>query len=446
MRILIGIGIFFLSSMVMGQSSLSLEQAQKYALEHNLEYQNASLEVKIAKKKVWETTAIGLPQVNGEFNFNHFMDVQAMPFPTSFTDPDAPYGFVQMGLPNNMDFGITASQLVFSGSYIIGLRAAKSYVALSEQQVDQKEIDIKEKVANAYYLVLASKENIKVMQENVTSMEQLHNETKALYDEGMVELLEVDQLSLNLSNLKNSLVMAEQTAKSVKMLLNYHLGMKPTAEPVLTDSLESIVTKIDPSIAEIAFNINDHSSYKLLTTKEKLDFLAWKNEQARSLPTISAFYNNKQAKFGNDLSFSEMDAYEAQNDKAWIPQQLVGVKVSMPLFTSMQGSARMSQAKLKLEQTKNEKMMLEQALTMQASTAKDEYISTITQYKNAKENVDLTKSIYDKTVIKYKEGLVSSFELNQAKTQQLMAEGSYIQSIINVLNKKLALDKAYNTL
>ena len=118
----------------------------------------------------------------------------------------------------------------------------------------------------------------------------------------------------------------------------------------------------------------------------------------------------------------------------------------MPIFTSLQGSARMSQAKMELAKTKNAVVITEKSLKMQADIAKSDYINAISSYNNSKGNVDLTKGIYDRTLIKYKEGMVSSFELNQSKQQQLQAEGQRIQSIINVLNKKIALDKAYSNL
>jgi len=432
-----------LSLPLIAQKAFTVAEAQIYALENNLDYQNSSLDIKIAKKKVWETTATGLPQLNGEFNFNHFMDIAGMPFPNPLTGE---MGFVQMGLENSVDFGLTASQLVFNGSYFIGLKAATEYVKMTEKQQELKAADIKENVSTAYYMVLAAQLNLSIVQENLVAMKKLQTETKALNEEGMTEKLEVDQMDLNVSNLTASKDMAVQALNNATMLLNFHLGLDPKTLLELKDDLESVMTNIDPNVAEKAFSATSHIDYQILTTKEKLDLLNWRNEQAKALPTISAFYNNKQTRYGSDLDFPEMDLYNQQFDKNWIPQQLVGVKVSMPIFTSLQGSARMSQAKMELAKTKNAVVITEKSLKMQADIAKSDYINAISSYNNSKGNVDLTKGIYDRTLIKYKEGMVSSFELNQSKQQQLQAEGQRIQSIINVLNKKIALDKAYSNL
>jgi len=137
-----------LSLPLIAQKAFTVAEAQIYALENNLDYQNSSLDIKIAKKKVWETTATGLPQLNGEFNFNHFMDIAGMPFPNPLTGE---MGFVQMGLENSVDFGLTASQLVFNGSYFIGLKAATEYVKMTEKQQELKAADIKENVSTLLY-------------------------------------------------------------------------------------------------------------------------------------------------------------------------------------------------------------------------------------------------------------------------------------------------------
>ena len=277
-------------------------------------------------------------------------------------------------------------------------------------------------------------------------MTQLADQTEALYKEGMTEKLETDQMALNVSNLNASFELANQVFHNSVMLLNFHLGLPTQTELVLSDDLEKIMTDIDPAVAQRVFSIDNHIEYQLLSTKEKLDKLAWRNEQARLLPTISAFYNNRQTRYGSDFDFPEMDVYKALEDRDWIPQQLVGLKVSMPIFTSLQGGARMSQAKLELVKTKNTKEMVAKSLTMQANISKSDYINAINAYNNAKDRARLTAEIYDKTLVKYREGLVSSFELNQSKSQQLQAEGQKIESIMNVLNKKIALDKAHSNL
>ena len=428
---------------VMAQKTFTLAQAQQFALDNNLDYLNAGLDIKIAKKKVWETTATGLPQVNGEFNFNHFMDIGGMPFPNPITGE---MGFVQMGLENQVDLGLTATQLVFNGSYFVGLRAAQEYVKMTKKQQELSAAQIKENVASAYYMVLAAELNRNIVQENLVSMTQLADQTEALYKEGMIEKLESDQMALNVSNLNASFELANQVLHNSVMLLNFHLGLPTQTELVLSDDLEKIMTDLDPAVAQRVFSIDNHIEYQLLSTKEKLDKLAWRNEQARLLPTISAFYNNRQTRYGSDFDFPEMDVYKALEDRDWIPQQLVGLKVSMPIFTSLQGGARMSQAKLELVKTKNTKEMVAKSLTMQANITKSDYINAINAYNNAKDRARLTAEIYDKTLVKYREGLVSSFELNQSKSQQLQAEGQKIESIMNVLNKKIALDKAHSNL
>lgn len=443
---------YLLSAQEPGKYQLSLKEAQDLAVENNWNYKNAAIEVQKAKKKVWETTAMGLPQLNGELSYQHFLDIPvqvapagAFAFPGMPVDPNAPaFTEMQFGLENNATAGLTASQLIFDGSYIIGLRAAKAFVKTSENQLKKSEIEVRESVAKAYYLVLAAAENKRIMEENLISAKSLLDNITAMNEEGLVELMEVDQMKLNVANIEAQIDHANASLKTSQLLLNFNLGLTPVDEVKVSDKLDQFMNLNSLENAIGKANVEGHIDYISIENKEKLDLLNWRNEQARSLPSIAAFYNYQSNAFGNEFDLS--DNVDADGNVNWYPTQIVGVKVTVPLFTSFRGSARMKQARLTLEQTRHSKEMVKQSLLLNAETAKAEYINAMKQHNNSKSSEKLAKDIYERTSIKYNEGLSSSFELNQSKAQHLQAQGAYIQSIVNVLNAKLNLDKAYSNL
>lgn len=447
---------------------LSLQQATDMALENNWNYKNATLEVQKAEKKVWETTAMGLPQLNGEVSYQHFLDIPTQVVPggafsmgddfnnflgqlamaTGVTPPAAeePAAFdaLQFGMDNNFSAGLTATQLIFDGSYIIGLRAAKSYVKMSENQLKKTEIDVREGVAQSYYLVLAAKENKRILEENLISANDLLRGAKEMHKEGLIEIMEVEQLELQVASLNASIDHANASLRTAKLLLNFNLGLSPEDEVTVTNRLDDFIKLNSASTAEGKVNVLAHIDYLTIENKERLDYLNWKNEQVRSLPSLAAFYNYSQNAFGNEFDFS--DTQDADGNTNFFPTQVVGVKMTVPLFTSFRGTARMKQAKLTLEQTRNQKSMVENSLKLHFETAKADYINALKQYENSKDSEALAKKIYDRTSIKYGEGLSTSFELNQAKAQLLQAQGAYINNIVNVLNAKTKLDKANSNL
>lgn len=144
-----------------------------------------------------ETIAIGLPQVTGEANYTNFLDLPVSLIPGEFFGEDAgTYVPVKFGQDYNSDFGFTVNQLIFDGSYIVGIGSAKIYLQMASQTKEKTEIDIKHAVAQSYFMVLTAEENLKVMRENLTNSQKLESDTRALYNNGFSEEQDVDQMKL----------------------------------------------------------------------------------------------------------------------------------------------------------------------------------------------------------------------------------------------------------
>lgn len=419
--------------------SFSLQEAQDYAIKHNYQNQNAIKDIEIAKKKVWETTAIGLPQVNAEGQIQRFIDIPTQVAPANAFNPLAPEGQLatfQFGLNYNNSVGISASQLIFDGSYIVGLQAAKTYKELSINSQAKTEIELKDAVAQAYYTVLATEKNVVVLKNSLEATQEMLTETQALYREGLTEEQNVDQLELNVNALQTNFEIAEDQRDFAKKLLNIQLGLPIETQVTLTEQLDNLVTTNQNSLADKKFSAENHIDYELTVTNMKLSQLNLRKEKYSFLPTLSAFFSHQQQNFGNELDVFSGDA-------RWFPATIVGLNLKLPILTSGARLSKVSQAKIEFEKMENTAKEIEQNLKYQAELAASNFDTAKETFDNQKDNLALAQKIYDKTVKKYDAGIASSLELTQAQNQLLSAEGNYIKAVLDLLNARSALEKSY---
>ena len=405
---------------------LSLSQAKQMALEKNANVVNAGLDVEAAKKKVWETTAIGLPQVNAEISYQYLPDVPVM---------DMTELMVALGLPtdnyepspvanqSNTDITLSASQLIFSGEYIVGLQASKVYRDVTKHSLTKSRNEIAEATDNAYVLVLIAEDSKKLMQETLGNIQKLADETKAYYEEGFVEETDADQMAITVSTIENSLNNMDRQVKLSYDLLKMHLGLEMDQEIKLTQNLTDVMTQSD--FEKLILNeqsIYSNPDFLLVQTQEALMRLDYKRSMSTTLPTVAAFYQYTHKTNAPDMDFA--------------PKAVAGINISVPLFTSGQRTVQIQQAKIELEKATNQKEYAAQGLTLQMAEARNELATSFDTYQNDKQNMELSKKIYDRTVIKYKEGISSSLDLTQVHNQYLEIQGKYFQSIMNLMNAK----------
>ena len=435
--------LFFLAGFVFGQdqASFTLEQAKKYALEHNYNNQKSILDVKIAKKKIAETRAIGLPQVNAEAKVQRFLDVPISLAPANAFNPSAPAGELaelQFGLKYNNSVGISASQLLFDGSYIVGLQAARTYRDVSVNNQIKTEVELKESITQAYFTVLVAQENTAVLMESLESTEKMLKETEALYNVGINEEQSVDQLALTTNELRTSVGIAKGQIRFAEKLLKLQMGMNIDSAISLADDIDFFTKEISLEPLQKEFNVEGHIDFQLVQNNLRLTQLSLRKEKYSFLPSLSMFFDHQQQNMNNEFDMlSGGDFY---------PSTVIGASLKLPILTSGSRLAKMSQAKVEYDKVKIDAEQMEQNLAYQSQLAKSNYETEYETYSNQKKNLELAKKIYDKTIKKYKEGVASSLELSQTQNQYLNTEGKYIQSLLNVLKSKSELQKSFGNL
>ncbi|NND78104.1 MAG: TolC family protein [Flavobacteriales bacterium] len=442
---------FFISA----QHSLSLEQAQNYALQNSYENRMAVLDVESARSKVKETFAIGLPQINASGSFQHFLDIPVTVLP-DFISPSVYSALVnedlipddnvpefgtfpaQFGTDYNVTGGIELQQLIFNGSYLIGLQATKAFVEVSKNQQEMTFAEVKQAVATAYYGVLVATENIRILQENRTTLTATLSDTRAYFEEGFVEEQDVEQLELTVSQLDAGIANAERQLANLNDLFKMQIGMPISENVTLSDSLETLLEKYsNTNLSSKNLVPNLHPNYKIAESNLNLWGLNVKNEKAKYLPSLSAFGSYSQS-----AQRLEFDFFDSGGE--WFPSSLWGINLSVPIFSSGMKKNIVKQAQVEEDKAEIILTQVEQGLKMEYSNAYSNYLFSAEQYQIQKDNVALAKRIRDKTQIKYNEGISSSFEYNQMQSQYLQTESTYIETVLNFLNARSALDKASN--
>jgi outer membrane protein TolC len=412
------------------QQRLSVNDAQQLGLTNNTEVKNAMLDVKLAKKKVMETVAIGLPKINGEVNMQQFLEIPTTVVPANMFAPSASadeFTELQFGTEYNSTSTLSASQLVFDGSYIVGLKASSIYKSLSIQSLELTEQQIQDSIAAAYYNVLVAEERKAFLKLIADIHQDILDEVSTMYELGLVEDLDVDRMALTLSNMKIQSENMDRMTDVAYLYLKLLLGLPLDEEIILTDSLNNLLS--DNQIIQLKEpSIENRKEYQLAQTQTQLMKLDLRRFQSQLLPSITAFASYSKNAYRNEFDFFD--------EGKWYPSNVIGIKANMTLFDGLARVSRIQQAQINYEKARNNQSQTSEFLQLAYEMALSNYITAFNSQEQTANNLELSKKIYHKTLLKYKEGLVSSSELSQAGADYSQAQANNAQSIYNLLIAK----------
>jgi outer membrane protein len=437
------ISLLLLAQIAVGQETVttfSLAEAEEYGVNNNEKVKNALIDVEIARKKVWETTAIGLPQITAQGQFQQLLDIPVSVVDASLFNPMAEPGDVmefRMGQEFTTSATLQASQLIFDGSYIVGLQFSKFFQKMSATSADITKNEVKAMVREAYYNVLVANENVAILDSIEIGTKQLWEETKVYFESGFVPIEESQQVEVAFNRIKASKESAKRQAKVALNLLKLQMGYDFEKPLELSASLSEVMDAVMGSNPlQSDDDVLQNANYVLLDQQKTLDEYSLKNEKAAYLPSLGAFFTHSQNAFRNEFDFFA--------NKPWYPTTIWGVSLNIPITSSGQKIARVQQAELKIEQDHNSLQNLERSLEFQELQLKASFESAIELMRIEKSNVELSKTIYENAIKRKKTGVVSALEVTQLQNQLLNAEANYIRAVMDMLGVKVQLDKLYN--
>ena len=427
--------IILLSNNLFGQNAFTLENAIDYALENNRLSKNATSDLEIANAKKWETIATGLPQINAFIDYNNNLKQPVSLVPAEFFGGNpGEFAELSFGTKQTIDGSVTLSQLLFDGSYMIGLASIKLYMDIAEKAKIKTDQEVKKATISAYGNALISQERVKILNKNLKNVKNNLDEIKKIYQNGFTELENVEQLTISYKSLKNSLDYATKIEKTTLNLFKLIIGYDIEKEIALLDNLSGLTLKsFDLNKSSENFEIEKNIDYQLSLNNKKSQQTLLRLEQAKALPTLRAFI--KGGYDGNNDSFK----FFKPNQK-WYGYSFVGVSMSVPIFSSLRKSAKTQQAKIEFEKSVIDYSESKKRILIELENAESEYQYALNSYNNAIENLKLAEKIERKNQIKFLEGLVSGLELRQAQIQLYSIQNELLQSMLEVINKKTALE------
>ncbi|WP_196885382.1 TolC family protein [Aureivirga sp. CE67] len=428
-----------MSVFAQGSQSLSLNDAVDLALRNNFDIRVAENDIKAAKKKKWETTATGLPQIDISGNFTNNLKQQVSLIPAeAFGGTPGQFEEVTFGTKYTMGATATLNQLIFDGSYIVGLQSAKTYLQISEQAKQKTKLGIREATINAYGNVLIAERSITILENNKEALEKNLFQAKEIFKNGLNEEEDVEQLQITLSTVENQLNRANRLRDIAYQMLNITLGQDVNTPLSLTENIDVLVVEnIDFSLMTTDYNLEDLIDYKIASTDRKSKELLLKLEKSRALPSLTGFLNFGYSGNSNEFNFHE-------KEQKWFDASALGLRLNVPIFSSFGRDAKTKQAKIALNTADIKLENVRQQLKLGVDQARTEYQFSIDQFNTSKQNLKLAERIETKQQTKFFEGISTSFDLLQAQNQLYTQQQNLLQAMLEVISKKAALEKALN--
>ncbi len=417
----------FFSFQLNAQDSLqlSMQEAIEYAREHNFDKQTARFNIDIAAKKVKETIGIGLPQVGASAGYTNNVKLRVQPFGDQlFT----------LGQKHNGSAGFGVNQLLFDGSYIVGIQSTKAYKKITELQALKTDEALVSALTELYAAIIVSQETLKIFKENLRTLDKNLHDVDEIYKVGLGEEQSVEQMTYNRNIMTNSIQNTENLLKVMYENFKYILNIEESTPLKLTTTFDEILKENTDLVDESSISdFSNHIDMRIAENKLTTDKLQLKFQKSKFLPNLSAFYNTDWTSFSDKFDLWDQKWY---NTAAW------GISLNFPIFNGLQKVARVQQARYQVDISELNRQKTERELNANAKVSFLNFQNALLQFDLAQQQVNLSESIYNKEKIKFFEGLGSSLDLTQAESQLFISQTQLIQSVSDVVDKKIALDKA----
>ena len=420
--------------------SFSMEEAIEFGLENNYTSVNAQKDIEIALKQKWEIIAQGLPQISATADYQNYLKQPVTLLPAEITGGEpGTFTPVTFGTEQNVNATATWNQLIFDGSYIVGIQSARTLLQISENAKTKTNLEIKKAVINAYGNVLLAEENVAILQKNVENVQKNYDETNEIYKNGLAEQEDVEQLEITLLNLKNNLSRSKRMRDIAYEMFNLTLGI-PVEIPVnLTEELDNLAMEyFDLSLLQKEVPVEENIDYRIAANTAESREIEVKLEKSKALPSLTGFLNYGVQGFSQEFTF-------LNEDQEYFGQSILGLSLNIPILSSGMRSARTQQKQIAYEQAMIELEQTENEVKRKINSAKSDYEFSLENYQNQKKNLELAERIESKNQIKFFEGIASSFELSEAQRQLYQAQQDFLQSMLDVITAKVELENLLDT-
>ncbi|MFY0254907.1 TolC family protein [Chitinophaga sp. 30R24] len=428
-------GAFFSPQLFAQQSSdsllvtASLQECIRYAIYHQPVIKQSQIDEAITDGTVKSKLADWYPQINLDYNIQHYMEL-----PTSIFGGNA----TKVGVANTSTAQFSLNQNLFTRDLLLATNTAKDVRKQSRQVTVSNQIDLVADVSKAFYDVLLTTEQIKVLNEDITRLERSLKDANNQYANGIVDKTDAKRATISLNNARAQQKSARELLNAKQAYLKQLMGYPANSGdvPLVHDAgaMESQVTGEDTLLQA---NYKNRIEYQLLETQQSLLQANLKYNKWSYLPTVSAFVNYAFA--WQNEQFSKLYSTD-------YPNSLLGLKLSLPIFQGGKRVHNIKIATLQLQRTQWDFAALESQINSQYVQAMSTYKSNYNDYLTLKDNVQMAKDVYDMLQLQYKEGIKTYLDVLIAETDLRSAQLNFYNSMYQVLSSKIDLEKALGTL
>jgi outer membrane protein len=409
----------------------SLEECIQYALANQPTVQNARLSREASRERIRESTGKLLPHANISGSFTDNLKLQTSVIP-DFSNPTGPKIPVQFGTKYASAVSGQVNQTIINSDYFLGLKAAKVYDELSVRDLERTAIDARVQVSNAYFNVLVSRESIRLVDANIIRLQKTLKDTRARYDEGVSERIDVDRIQVSFNNAETQRANLERLQQYSLDVLKFNMGMPLQSTLELKEDVKSFAG-IQEMPDSQQYNIQDRPEYHMQRVQVELNKLDLKSKRLGIVPSLSAFINYGVNWFAPQFS----DLY-----KTGYGNSAMGLTLNFPIFTGTERIHQVAQSRIVLKQSENDLANLSQQIQLEVRNAYTDYQNNTTSLRTQEKNMALTQGVYDRVVLKFDQGVSSSLDVVSADNELKQAQSDYINALLDTLISKVRLDQA----
>lgn len=433
----------------------SVQQAIDYAKKNNVNVKNASLDVQYQAQVNREVTSRAYPGINASLGTTYNPNVATQVLPNFISPatyqvlidegvkdgngntiqmPDD-FGFVsaQFGTKYSATAGISLTQILFDGQVFVGLQARDATMRFAKKNVEVTEEMIKTNIYKIYYQLVVGNTQVELLDANIERLEKLLKDTRIIYENGFAEKLDVDKLTVQLTNLQTEKTKVLNTISNGYYGLKVLMGMPVKDELVLTDKLTDEQIK-DGILEGSIYSYEDRKEFQYAQIGKELNEYNIRRYKLSQVPTLSL--NGQYAKNAQRNKWN----FFGKGD--WFTISSVSLNINIPIFNGFYTKSKIEQTKIQLRQTENQIEALKLSIDNEVETAKNNFRSAISNMDFQKKNMELAERVYQQTKKKYEVGTGSQTEINAAQVELKTAQTSYITALYDAIIARIDFLKA----
>ncbi|MDP1765175.1 MAG: TolC family protein [Sediminibacterium sp.] len=414
--------------------AFTIQQAVDYARKNNVQVKNALLNIQSQQQTNREITASALPAITGSVGMTDFIKIPISLLPGEiFGQPAGTYIPVQFGTKYNSTANIQLQQMLFDGQVFIALQARSTSIQFQTKNLEVTEEAIKTNIYKIYYQLVLSKTQIDLLDANIARLQKLDHDANELYKNGFAEKLDLDKISVQLSNLQTEKIKALNSISIGYLGLKTLIGMPVKDTLVLVDKISEEQVREDFS-NDTAYQYADRKDFQYVSLAKKLNEFNIKRYQLSYIPVLSLT--------GSYSKNAQRNKFDFFGKGDWFTTSYVGLNLAIPIFDGFARSARVSRSRIELKATENQLDNLKLTIDGEVEQSKINFKSSLATMSFQKKNMQLAEAVYHQTKKKYEAGTGSNTEITAAQTDLITAQTNYISALYSAIIAKVDYQKA----